>query len=67
MYTVNNSLSSNKPDILSAAALRLLTVSVMQGKESVLEILDTFNFGSARLIGLVEREKVFQVSKDLYM
>ena len=61
MYTINNSLSSNKPDILSATALKLLTMSVMQGKESVLEILDTFNFGSARLVGLVERDKVFQV------
>ncbi|XP_019850341.1 PREDICTED: uncharacterized protein LOC109581046 [Amphimedon queenslandica] len=64
MYTINNSLSSNKPDKLSATALKLLTVSVMQGKESVLEILDTFNFGSARLVGLVERDKEFQKDGD---
>lgn len=59
---INYSLSSNKPDALSASALRLLTVCVMQGKESLLEILDKFDFGSNRLVGLVDRSKVYDVS-----
>lgn len=64
LLSVNYSLSSNKPDVLTAAGLRLLTVGVVQGKMSALEILDKFDFGSNRMNSLPQRNKVFQEGVD---
>lgn len=55
------SLSPNKPDILCAAALRLLTAVVMQGPATATEFLVLFDFGSSSLNALPHRHKKYKV------
>lgn len=55
------SLSHNKPDILCAAALRLLTAVVMQGPATATELLVLFDFGLSSLNALPHRHKKYKV------
>ena len=55
------SLSPNKPDILCAAALRLLTAVVMQGPATATEFLVLFDFGLSSLNALPHRHKKYKV------
>ena len=61
MTSINYSLSPNKPAVLVAAALKLLTAIVMQGRNTAIEVLNKFDFGSSYLDPLPRQHKKFKV------
>jgi hypothetical protein len=58
------SLSHNKPDILVAAAVRVLTAVVMQGLTCAVELLNKFDFESNHFDSLPRRHKTFKDQMD---
>ena len=57
------SLSASKPDLLSAAALRVLTAIIMQGNTIAAELLSVFDFSIKCLEYLPTRNVGLKVSK----
>ena len=57
------SLSASKPDLLSAAALRVLTAIIMQGNTIAAELLSVFDFSIKWLEYLPTRNVGLKVSK----
>lgn len=62
--SLNYSLSNNKPDVLAAAAIRLLTAAVMQGRSSAIEVLNKFDFSSSNLDRLPRHHKRYEVCME---
>ena len=58
---VYTALSPDKPDALSAAALRMLTAVVMQGSAIARELMNGFDFSVKQLQHLPSKAKVVQV------